>query len=171
MNSLIKSRFIARSGPGRAGISVLNDPVGNASKNNRIWTDIDGTQRPINQDGIITLTTTRQLTPVESGSKVVLNSTTSFTTTLPLKAAGLEFTFFVKAVGTSTGHVVVPHATDVTGSIVMYGKVSAVGAATAGTAGKGRIFTAGTAIIGDGLRCWCDGTSWYATPTGIVAEN
>lgn len=168
-NSVIKSKFIARYGPMRAGFGVLQDSSAgaNASKNNRFWTDIDGTKRPINTDGSLVLTTTRTLLPQESGSLVVFDSTTAFTVTLPAVADGLEFHFFVKQAAGATGHVIA-----VTGSTVkMYGKVSPTGAATAATNGKGRLNTQATSVVGDGMRVKCDGTNWFASPSGTWAEQ
>lgn len=164
-NSIIKTKFIAKQGPGRAGIGVqVGHPT--ANKNNRIWVDVDGTKRPLNLDGTITLTTTRTLLAKESGSKVILNSSTAFTTTLPAVADGLEFTFFVKVAASATGHTIAVG----TGPI-MYGKVSPTGAASAATASKGRTNTQATSVVGDGLRVWSDGTNWYSTPTGTWSEQ
>lgn len=169
-NALMKSPFMKKYGPRLVGFNFLSGQT-NTSKNDRLWTNIDGTQRPLNLDGTLTLTTTRQLLAKESGSKVILNSATSFTTTLPLVAEGLEFRFFVKLVGASTGHTILAHATDVTANVKMYGKVSPSGAAAAATNGKGRINTNATATVGDGMRVWSDGTSWYADPIGVWAET
>ncbi len=163
-NALLKSRLLKAFGPSSVGFSFLKGV--STGKDDRLWSNVDATQRPYNHDQVITLTTTRTLLPKESGAKVILNSATSFTTTLPAPADGLDFTFIVKLVGASTGHVVA-----VTSGVVMYGKVSPTGAASAATSGKGRINTNATAVVGDGLRVWSDGTSWYSLPIGTWAEN
>jgi hypothetical protein len=164
-NSLNRSRFIARYGPGRAGFGYLqNHPT--AGKNDRLWCDVDGTLRPINHDQIITLTTTRTLLAKESGAKVILNSATAFTTTLPAAADGLSFYVFVKVAASATGHTVA-----VGTGPKMYGKVSPTGAAAAATASKGRTNTQATSVVGDALHVWSDGTDWYAIPTGTWAEQ
>ncbi len=164
-NSVLRSKFLARFGPGRVGFGwKLADTV--AGKNDRLWFDLDGTPRPINHDQVITLTTTRTLLAKESGAKVILNSSTAFTTTLPAPADGLDFTFFVKVAAASTGHTVA-----VGSGPVMYGKVSPTGAASAATTSKGRTNTQATSTVGDGLRVWSDGTNWYSLPIGIWAEQ
>ncbi len=164
-NSIIKSRFLARYGPGRVGFGFFQSHP-TAGKNDRLWSDVDGTQRPYNHDQVITLTTTRTLLAKESGAKVILNSSTAFTTTLPAAADGLEYTFFVKVAAASTGHTVA-----VGTGAVMYGKVSPTGAASAATASKGRTNTQATSTVGDALKVWSDGTNWYSTPTGTWAEQ
>lgn len=122
--------------------------------------------KPRTTNQVITLTTTRQLKASESGALVVIDSTTAFTTTLPAPKKGLEFTFFLKQVAAATGHTIA-----VTTGPVMYGKVSPVGAAAAGTASKGRTNTQATSAVGDGLYVFSDGTNWFATPTGTWAEQ
>ncbi len=159
VTSLGKTNLIPKFGPGRAGFAVKRS-------DQRIWSDIDGTQRPVNTDGTITLTTTRTLLAKESGSKVMLNSATAFTTTLPKAAKGLEFRFFVQIAASATGHTI---ATG-TGPI-MYGKVSPGGAASAATASKGRTNTQATSTVGDSLHVWSDGTNWFSVPGGTWAEQ
>lgn len=171
-NSLIKSSFIARYGPGRAGIGVMQKAP-NASANDRIWFDVDGTKRPINTDYVVTLTTTRAILAKESGTKFILNSATSFTSTLPAASHGLEYLFYVQIVGTSTGHIIaVPTGVVMNGKVISATDTAAhlAGVASAGTAGKGRILTAATGIVGDWLRVWSDGTAWYSTASGIWIE-
>lgn len=114
----------------------------------------------------LVLTTTRQLKARESGAVIIFNSATAFTVTLPPPRKDLFFTFFVKLAASAVGHVVAVQA-----GVITYGKVSPSGAATAATAGKGRLNTQATSTVGDGLYMWSDGTNWYATPTGIWAEN
>lgn len=102
----------------------------------------------------------------DNGAFFAFDSTTAFTITLPKAQKGLYFTFFIKQVASATGHVVA-----VPTGVVMYGKVSPTGAATAATAGKGRVNTQATSAVGDALDVWCDGTNWFATPIGTWAEN
>ena len=123
-------------------------------------------ERPATVPRVITLTTTRQLKASESGSKVILNSATAFTTTLPVPAAGLAFEFFVKTAASATGHTVA-----VTTGPAMYGKVSPTGAVATATASKGRTNTQATSTVGDGLKVWSDGTDWFSEPVGIWATQ
>lgn len=164
-NSLIKSKFLARFGPGRVGFGFFQ---GNstAGKNDRLWSDVDGTQRPYNHDQTITLTTTRTMLAKESGAKVMLNHATAFTVTLPPPAVGLAYTFFVQIAASSTGHTIA-----VGSGPTMYGKVSPTGAAGAATASKGRTNTQATSVVGDALHVWSDGTNWFSIPTGVWAEQ
>ncbi len=166
-NSLHKSKFIKRYGPQTVGFGFKASDS-NTSKNDRLWTNIDGTERPMSLDGTIALTTTRTLLAKESGSKVMLNSATAFTTTLPPVAEGLEFWIFVLIAASATGHTVAINSADTTAK--MYGKVSPTGAATAATNAKGRTNTQATSVVGDGLHVWCNGTHWFADPTGTWAE-
>lgn len=124
-------------------------------------------QKPKSTEQTIVLTTTRQLKAQENGARVILNSATAFTTTLPPAAAGLYFTFFVKVAAGATGHDILPN-----GAVAkVFGKASPSGAVLAGNAGKGRRNTQATSTVGDGLFVFSDGTDWYATPTGIWAET
>lgn len=158
-NSVIKSKFIARYGPMRAGFGILQDSStsANAGKQNRFWTDIDGTQRPMDTDNVLTFTTTPfTLKPADSGSKVIYNSTTSLVGNLPAKAVGLSFRVFVKVAASSgLGHIIHQAAAD--SASIMYTK------GLASTAGKGLTNTQATGAMGDNITVWCDGTDWYAT--------
>lgn len=152
-NSVIKSKFIARYGPMRAGFGVKNEDRVNASNNNRFWSDIDGTQRPINTMNVITVTTTPYaIKAVDSGAKIVLNSTTSLVANLPPAAVGLEYEVFVKVAASSgLGHILHQPA-----GIQMYSK------GLTSTAGKGVTNTQATGAVGDGVYVWSDGTDWFS---------
>lgn len=115
----------------------------------------------------IVLTAAYSLKLRDNGARVILNSTTAFITTLPAPGPGLYFTFWVKAPAAATGHDILPLGS----ATKVFGKVSPTGAATAGTAGKGRRNTQATSVAGDGLFVWSDGTDWYADPTGTWAET
>lgn len=115
---------------------------------------------------VLTLTAARTLKTRENGALVIFNSATAFTVTLPPVQKGLYFTFFIKVAASATGHVVA-----VGTGPKMYGKVGPTGAAAAATTSKGRLNTQATSVVGDALDVWCDGTNWYATPTGTWAEQ
>lgn len=115
----------------------------------------------------IVLAATATLKGRDNGARVILNSATAFTTTLPAPTPGMYFTFFVKVAAAATGHDILPAAA----TTVVYGKASPSGAALAGAAGKGRRNTQATSTVGDGLFIWSDGTDWYADPTGVWAQT
>jgi len=159
-NSIAKVGILPKSGPARAGFAVKRS-------DNRIWTDVDGTQRPVGTDNVIVLTANRTITAKESGTKFVFNSTTSLDVTLPAPAVGLEFVFYVKVAATSgTGHNIKTNGS----SEKTYGKVTATGAALSEAAGKGVVNTQATGSKGDAGRVYSDGTDWFFTPhTGTWA--
>lgn len=152
-NSLIKSKFIARFGPMRAGFGVKQDDRTTPSNNNRIWTDIDGVQRPVSTLNVIPVTTTPYtVKAADSGAKIIFNSATSLVANLPAPALGLEYEFFVKTIaGSGLGHIV--HQT--TGA-TMFTK------GLASTVSKGVTNTQATGAVGDGVYVWSDGTDWFA---------
>lgn len=160
-NSLDITSLIPKFGPGRAGFAVKRS-------DKRVYFDVDGTQRPLNFDNVITVTADRVLLARESGSTVIVDAAGSKIVTLPAAARGLSFTIFTKQVpGSGVGVLV-----KVTGNASkIYSKVSAVGAAIAESAGKGVVNTQGTAIKGDQVRVSSDGTDWFAEPVGIWARE
>lgn len=121
-------------------------------------------QAPVTFPATVRATAALTLKTRQSGANVLFDSTTAFTITLPPVQNGLNFYFFIKQPASATGHVIA-----VSGSVSMFGKVSPTGAASASTAGKGRINTQATSVVGDALLVWCDGTSWYSEPTGTWA--
>lgn len=109
------------------------------------------------------LTTAGALTAAQSGSFIVLNSATSFVTTLPAANAlgagsSISFVFACQVATTSgVGHIVRPAGTDVMRSTVI----------TTPAAAKGVVNTQATSKIGDLLTVWSDGVgAWYADPGG-----
>lgn len=131
--------------------------------------------QPVVVNPVIVLTTTRRLRASESGARVVLNSATAFTTTLPPPAKGLEFFFIVKLVGAATGHIVAVGSGVLT---KMFGKVRTTasvllynGVAGGATASKGRTLTGATGIVGDSLYVWSDGTDWFSESDGVWVEQ
>lgn len=159
-NALNKTNLIPKSGPGAAGFAVRKS-------DGRIITDLDGTQRGINTDGVITITANRTLLARESGSLVLFNSTTSLFAILPAPASGLEFSFIVKTLATDSG---VGHLIKVAGAAEkVQSKASASGAALSAVAGKGVVNTYGTAVLNDAFTMKSDGTDWFGKPSGIWA--
>lgn len=114
-------------------------------------------------------TTTDTLTASQCGSTVTLNSATGYVTTLPAPTAGCGFTFYASATPPTSGnHTVVTDssANVIDGSLIVAGAV--VACATEDTVS----FVASTAISGDNIVLYSDGTSWFvssdATSTGGI---
>lgn len=159
--SVAKVKVLPNNGPGRAGFAVLRS-------DSRLWTNIDGTKRPMSTDHVISVTADRTLTAKESGAKVVVDSSTSKIVTLPAAAVGLEFSVYTKQVpGSGVGVLV-----KVNGSTAkIFSKVSPTGATITESAGKGVVNTQGTAVKGDKVYLFSDGTDWFAEPTGTWARE
>lgn len=100
------------------------------------------------------------LTAAQSGGVFINRSTSgSPSWTLPTAAAGLYYTFLVSS--TSAGFTV-------TGGTI-FARASATGASVTGTTLTN---TQGTAVIGDTVTLYCDGTSWRAiAQLGIFAAT
>lgn len=98
------------------------------------------------------------LTAAQSGGVFVNRSTSgSPSWTLPTAAAGLYYTFLVS--NTTTGFTV-------TGGTV-FAKASATGVSVTGTTLTN---TQATAVVGDAITLYCDGTSWrILSQTGVFA--
>src|SRR5690242_12822680 len=102
----MSTRFIAKLNPAartgsHAGIGV--DPA-----TDRFAVNPDGTVKSIGYCGYAKdLTATTTLTAADSGATLFLNSATEFATTLPAVAAGLRFTFIVKAAPSGASYTVV----------------------------------------------------------------
>lgn len=98
------------------------------------------------------------LTAAQSGGIFINRSTSgSPSWTLPTAAAGLFYTFLVTS--TSAGFTV-------TGGTI-FAKAAATGASVTGTTLTN---TQGTAVIGDCITLYCDGTSWRGIQqTGVFA--
>lgn len=159
INSILKTKFIARKGPGRGGINIQVSSR-TPSKNNRIWTDIDGTRRSINHSMVTEKTADYTLKAVDSGQQININSTTTTTITLPAPAEGLHFRVFNKAAASGgAGHTITCPA----GSKVYAKGITAADA-------KGLINTQATGAIGDAVDLRCDGTDWFAILTGTWAR-
>jgi hypothetical protein len=100
------------------------------------------------------------LTAADSGKTVFLNSATEFATTLPLPAAGLRFTFIVKAAPVGTAYTVV---TNGGANIIKGQQYNAEGVAgDTGTSDDTITFVAGSSVAGDRVELVSDGTNWFA---------
>lgn len=104
------------------------------------------------------VTTTNVITASETGKTFFLNTAGGFTSTLPVPALGLKFTFVVKTAPT-TAYIITTNA----GANLLYGMMLER-AGTAGVAGAAQDtlnFVANNAIIGDWVEFVSDGTNWY----------
>lgn len=105
-----------------------------------------GMTRPVSQSALVGATVA--LTAANSGGVFINRSTSgSPSWTLPTAAAGLYYTFLVS--DTTTGFTV-------TGGTI-FARASATGASVTGTTLTN---TQGTAVVGDTITLFCDGTSW-----------
>jgi hypothetical protein len=109
---------------------------------------------------VSTATATNTLTAADSGKTVFLNSATEFVTTLPLPAAGLRFTFIVKAAPVGTAYTVVTNG----GANIIKGMQfnSEAAAGDTGTADDTITFVASSSVAGDRVELISDGTNWFA---------
>ncbi len=116
------------------------------------------------------LTAASTLTAEQSGSTFFLNSATEFATTLPLPAAGLVYTFIVKAAPSGASYTIV---TSASANIIKGMQVTAEdagGSGDSGTADDTITFVDGQAVAGDTVTVISDGTNWFAyAMTKLVA--
>ena len=113
---------------------------------------------PVVQSALVGATVV--LTAAQSGSVLINRSTSASPSwTLPTAAVGLYYHFLVS--NTTTGFTI-------TGG-TMFAKANPNGASVTGTTVTN---TQGTAVIGDYLLLWCDGTSWRGlAQTGVFAAT
>ena len=120
--------------------------------------------------GIEDVTATNVITAAESGKTFFLNSGTEFVSTLPAPAAGLNYTFIVKAAPSGANYTVETNG----GADIIIGMVTC---ATANDLGQYDAnadvvtFVGGAAIVGDWIKVVSDGTSWYLSGACFVAEG
>lgn len=117
-----------------------------------------------------TVTAANTITAAESGKTFFLNSATEFVSTLPAPAAGLKFTFIVKAAPSGASYTIVTNGSS--NIIVGHVVTSATGAADTETSGGDTIsFVDGAAVKGDKVILECDGTNWYASCFAAAATG
>ena len=109
---------------------------------------------------VSTATAASTLTAEDSGKTFFLDATSEFATTLPLPAAGLRFTFIVKAAPVGTPYTVV---TSGSANIIKGQQYNSEGVAgDTGTSDDRITFVAGSSVAGDRVELVSDGTSWFA---------
>ena len=115
------------------------------------------------------LTAASTLTAADSGNAYFLDSATEFATTLPLPAAGLSFTFIVKAAPSGANYTIV---TANSANIIKGQAYPASGdAGDTGTADDTISFVSAAAVAGDMVTVVSDGTSWFAKAWCAVATG
>ena len=115
------------------------------------------------------VTSTNSITAAETGKTFFLNSVTEFESTLPAPAAGLEYTFIVKAAPSGASYEIKTNGdTDILIGLVTCATADDLGA-TDDNADVVR-FVGGQAVVGDWVRVVSDGTSWYFSGACKVAE-
>lgn len=118
---------------------------------------------------VIELTATRTVLASESGCTFLLNSATEFVTTLPTPAAGLRYTFIVKAAPVSASYTVV---TASSANIIKGFATNAAGAAVTPLGDGDTItFVDSQAVAGDQVTVISDGTSWFMSGFAQVAAG
>jgi hypothetical protein len=108
------------------------------------------------------VTATNVITADESGKVFFLNSATEFVSTLPAPAAGLRYTFIVKAAPSGASYTVVTASSANIIKGVQFTAEDAAGSGDSGTADDTISFVDGQAVAGDRVDVISDGTSWFA---------
>ena len=111
------------------------------------------------------LTAVSTLTAAQSGTIFFLNSATEFATTLPAPAAGLSYTFIVKAAPSGASYTIVTNGSANIIKGVQVTAEDAGGSGDSGTADDTITFVDGQAVAGDMVTVISDGTSWFAYAT------
>ena len=140
-----------------------------------VVSDLDASATEINTicvpaQGVEDVTATNVITAAESGKTFFLNSATEFVSTLPAPAAGLNYTFIVKAAPSGANYTVVTNG----GADIMIGMVTCATADDLGQYDANAdviTFVGGASIVGDWVRVISDGTSWYFSGASHVAEG
>jgi hypothetical protein len=164
------TKFINRRSDAAGSWTGTHTGIGVDSDDDRLYINVDGTKRPIDSGFGGDLTATTTLTAKTSGATYFLNSATEFVTTLPAVAAGLKFTFVVKAAPSGASYTVVTASS----ANVMLGQVVSSAGATGDSETSGGdtlSFVDGQAVVGDRADFVCDGTSWYVSAKSKVVAG
>ena len=140
-----------------------------------VLSDLDASAVEINTTcvpakGVEDVTATNVITAAESGKTFFLNSATEFVSTLPAPAAGLNYTFIIKAAPSGANYTVVTNG----GADILIGMVTCATADDLGAYDNNAdviTFVGGQSIVGDWVRVISDGTSWYYSGACHVAEG
>lgn len=109
-----------------------------------------------------TLTAATTLDGSAQFGTIFLNSATEFVTTLPEPYNGAELTFVVAAAPSGASYTIVTNGS----ANIIQGSVSTAADGTAAAIGADEdtiTFVDGTAVVGDMVKLFSDGTNWYVT--------
>ena len=171
-----KGKYWLANNPNAA---ITNDEVtelGSISETDfGVLSDLEATASQLNinavpASGIEDVTATNVITAAESGKTFFLNSATEFASTLPAPAAGLNYTFIVKAAPASASYTVATNG----GADIIIGMVTCATADDLGQYDANAdvvTFVDGQSIVGDWIKVVSDGTSWYLSGACFVAEG
>jgi hypothetical protein len=123
-------------------------------------------QLGIRNQKVATLATGTTLTASNSGTTYLLVQTAgALTATLPSAAAGLSFRFVLKTA--AAGNFTVSQAGSGEDFVGRFSSADTTAGASAASSGNTAIqFMGGTAVAGDWIDIWSDGTNWYCSGTG-----
>ena len=109
------------------------------------------------------LTAASTLTAAQSGTTFFLNSATEFATTLPAPAAGLVYTFIVKAAPSGASYTIVTasSANIIKGQVYTVDVNSATDPDFETSGGDTISLVDAKAVAGDQVDLVCDGTNWF----------
>lgn len=150
------------AGSGTTEVQILDASSAQTLTNKTLTSPVLNT--PTVKDLTEAVTATNVIGAAETGTVFFLNSATEFVSTLPAPAAGLRFTFIVKAAPASASYTIVSDSgTDnIHGAVYAAEDALGSGDATSGTAADTITFVDGKAQVGDMVELYCDGTLWYA---------
>ena len=120
----------------------------------QVWTEIGRTYASGNFE---TVTATNTIVEGENGATYFLDSATEFVSTLPAPAAGLHYTFIVKAAPSGANYTVV---TNSSANIMHVYILDIVGEMTYAASQDVVTFVDG-GVAGDKLEVFSDGTNWF----------
>jgi len=109
-----------------------------------------------------TVIATNVITAAESGKVFFLNAATEFASTLPVPAAGLHYKFIVTAAPASADYTIGTNAAAQNLAGQVHESSGGDGDSEAAATANSVNFVDGTAVIGDMVDVWSDGTSWFA---------
>lgn len=113
------------------------------------------------------LTAATTVTQADSGSVMYLDAAAGFAVTLPLPLLGRRYTFIVKTAPSGGAYTLVA-----TSGIVKGEQFTAAAAAgDTGTTDTTITFVAASAVAGDRVELWSDGTSWFAHAFSTLAAS
>lgn len=109
-----------------------------------------------------TVIATKAISAEESGKVFFLNAGTEFASTLPAPAAGLNYTFIVTAAPSGANYTIGTNGGDQNLAGQVHESSGGDGDSEAAATANSINFISNTSVIGDMVKVWSDGTSWFA---------